>query len=174
MNKIKIVSVIGPSKNKCSKEIYELGMALGKSLIDNRYFIVCGGMSGVMEAVCKGARQSSKYIQGCTIGILPTMNSNDANKYCDIIIPSGLGVARNQLVINSGDVIVALGGGSGTLSEIAFAWQFGKPIICYSGLGGWSEKLAGALVDESKRDKIIEAKSLDDLLKQIKLTITTS
>jgi len=121
-----------------------------------------------MEAVCKGARQSSNYKYGCTIGILPTMNRADANEFCNIVIPTGLGFARNQLVVNAGDAVVAVGGGAGTLSEIAFAWQFGKPIICYRGFGGWSEKLAGEKVDERQRTKITEAKTLDEIINWVK------
>ncbi len=168
MNNIKIISVIGPNDKSCSSEIYDFTVNLGKALVDEGYFIVCGGMGGAMEAVCKGARQSAKYKTGCTIGILPTLNKADANNYCDIIIPSGLGIARNQLVVSTGDVVVAVGGGAGTLSEIAFAWQLNKPVICYSGLGGWSEQLAGSAIDNSKRDKLIKAKSLEDVVAQIK------
>jgi len=169
MNDIKIISVIGPNHQSCSPEIYDFAFKLGTALIDEGYFIVCGGMGGAMEAVCKGARRSSKYKPGCTIGILPTMNKSDANKFCDIIIPSGLGVARNQLVVNAGDVVVAVGGGAGTLSELAFAWQFGKPVICYSGFGGWSEKLAGEAIDSTKRERLIEVKSLDEVITRIKM-----
>lgn len=168
MSGIKIISVIGPNHQSCSAEIYDFTVKLGTALIDEGYFIVCGGMGGAMEAVCKGARQSAKYKTGCTIGILPALNKGDANKFCDIIIPSGLGVARNQLVVNAGDVVVAIGGGAGTLSEIAFAWQFGKPVICYSGSGGWSEKLAGTAIDNTKRENLAEAKSLEEVIAQIK------
>ena len=168
MTRKKVISVIGPNEKNCPQDVYDFGVKLGKALIDEGYFIACGGLGGVMEAVCKGARQSPHYRAGCTIGILPTMNRADANEFCDIIIPSGLGIARNQLVVSTGDVVVALGGGAGTLSEIAFAWQLGKPVICYSGLGGWSEKLAGAAVDNTKREKIIEAKSLEEIMAKIK------
>lgn len=168
MSRKKVVSVIGPNEKSCTREIYEFGIRLGKALIDAGYFIVCGGMGGLMEAVCRGARQSVNYQTGCTIGILPGMNRNEANEFCDIVIPSGLGIARNQLVVNSGDVIVAVGGGAGTLSEIAFAWQFGKPVICYAGLGGWSERLAGEKIDDTRSNKIMEAKNMEELLAKIK------
>ena len=171
MNRRKIISVIGPNETSCSAEVYEFGIRLGKSLIDEGYFIVCGGMKGVMEAVCKGANQSVNYKEGCTIGILPTLNKRDSNEFCDIVIPSGLGIARNQLVVNTGDVVVAVGGGAGTFSEIAFAWQLEKPVICYTGLGGWSEKLAGQSIDNKDREKLYEAKSLEDVLKMIKMVL---
>jgi len=168
MNRNKIIAVIGPNEKNCPKEVYDFGLKLGKALVDEGYCIVCGGLGGLMEAVCKGARASSHYQFGCTIGILPTLNKEEANEFCDIIIPSGLGIARNQLVVSTGDVIVAVGGGAGTLSEIAFAWQFGKPVICCSGMGGWSEKLAGGALDETKRKKLMEANSIEDVLCLIK------
>ncbi|HXH19192.1 MAG TPA: TIGR00725 family protein [Chitinophagales bacterium] len=164
----KIISVIGPNAPGCTPVIYDFGVMLGKTLIDEGYFIVCGGMGGLMEAVCKGATKAKHYTKGCTIGILPTLQKSDANEFCDVVIPSGLGIARNQLVVNAGDAVVAIGGGAGTLSEIAFAWQLGKPLICYSGLGGWSEAMAGKMVDERMRNKIIGAESLEEIIAHVK------
>ena len=91
---------------------------------------VCGGLSGIMEAVCRGAVQEG----GTTIGILPGSNKNEANPHITFPIPTGLGVARNVLVVRTADALVALPGGSGTLSEIALALNIGKPVV---DLGGW-------------------------------------
>ncbi len=167
--RLKIISVIGPNAEGCTSEIYDFGLKLGKALTDEGFFIACGGLGGLMEAVCKGAKQSSSYRAGCTIGILPTLRKEDANEFCDVVIPSGLGLARNLLVVNSGDAIVAVGGGAGTLSEIALAWQLGKPVICYSASGGWSAEVAGRAIDKRKREKIIEAKSLQEILAHLKI-----
>lgn len=119
--KVTTIGVIGPSEFHCSKEIYDFGIELGKMIVDMGYFLVCGGLGGLMEAACKGAQNSEKYLPGKTIGIIPGSDKTKANEYCDIIIPTGLGFARNILVVNSADVVIAIGGGSGTLSEIAFA-----------------------------------------------------
>jgi uncharacterized protein (TIGR00725 family) len=166
-NKIRIIGVIGPSEFHCPEEIYEFAYKLGKSIIDMDYFLVCGGLGGTMEAACKGAHASEKYQPGKTIGIIPGADKSKANKYCDIIIPTGLGFARNILVVNSADVVVALGGGSGTLSEIAFAWQQYRPIICYDGFKGWSAELADRKLDERRDKPIYRASSLEEIMKLI-------
>ncbi|MGK7395923.1 MAG: TIGR00725 family protein [Candidatus Cyclobacteriaceae bacterium M3_2C_046] len=160
----KIISVIGPGKTMCSSEIYSFGLQLGQRLIEKGYFISCGGMSGLMEAVCKGARQAKNYQFGCTIGIIPTLNKQDANPYCDIVIPTGLGMARNQLVVSTADLIIALNGGAGTLSELAIAWQFRKRVICYTGFEGWSQELAGQNIDRRSEDLFQPAHSLASIL----------
>ena len=94
---------------------------IGKKLSKVADILVSGGLSGVMEAVCAGFKAGG----GLTIGIIPSYNKNDANKFVDIAIPTGLGLARNVLVVKSADVVVALAGRAGTLSEIAYCIQFG-------------------------------------------------
>jgi hypothetical protein len=86
-----------------------------------------------MEAVCQGFKAGG----GLTIGIITSYNKNDANEYVDIVIPTGLGLARNVLVVQAGDIVVALPGEYGTLSEIAYCLQFGKPVIS---LNSWEIK----------------------------------
>jgi len=118
-----IVGVIGG--HICSFEVEQIAKKLGKNLAKVVDILVCGGLSGVMEAVCSGFQSAN----GLTIGILPSYNKKDANKYVDIAIPTGLGLARNVLVVKSADVVVALPGEAGTLSEIAYCLQFGIPVI---------------------------------------------
>lgn len=161
---IKQISVIGPNQSGCSSDLYRMGEELGLELAKRNLTIISGGMQGIMEAVFKGAHKLESYRSGTTVGIIPFSEKERANQYCDIIIPTGIGLARNSLVINAGDIIVALGGGAGTLSEIAFAWQFNKKVICYKGLGGWSEKLAGQDLDTRKSDLLVSANSLDAIL----------
>jgi uncharacterized protein (TIGR00725 family) len=92
--------------------------------------VVCGGLGGVMEAVCRGAREAG----GTTIGILPGADRAAANPFVGVAIPSGLGEARNALVVRAADAVIAVGGGYGTLSEIALALKAGKPVV---GIGTW-------------------------------------
>jgi uncharacterized protein (TIGR00725 family) len=92
--------------------------------------LVTGGLGGVMEAACRGARDAG----GTTIGILPGADRSAANPYVDVAIPTGLGEARNALVVRSADAVIAIGGAYGTLSEIAFALKAGKRVV---GLGTW-------------------------------------
>jgi uncharacterized protein (TIGR00725 family) len=92
--------------------------------------VVCGGLGGAMEAACRGAKQAG----GTTVGILPGTDRSAANPYVDFALPTGLGEARNALVVRAADVVIAVGGGYGTLSEIALALRGGKPVI---GLDTW-------------------------------------
>jgi len=122
MRKI-VIGVVGG--HNCTAEVEELAQDLGKKLAKVVDYLVCGGLSGVMEAVCQGFKAEN----GITIGILPGYDKNSANKYVDIVIPTGLGLARNVLVVKSADAVVALPGEAGTLSEIAYCLQFGIPVI---------------------------------------------
>ena len=119
----KIVSVIGG--RECSVEVEHFAQELGKNLAKVADCLVCGGLSGVMKAVSKGFKAGG----GLTIGILPGYNKCDANPFIDICIPTGMGLARNVLVVKSADVVVALPGQAGTLSEIAYCLQFDIPVI---------------------------------------------
>lgn len=161
MEKKRIIGVIGPSQSACTPQAYQIGLRIGKLLVDKNYTIVCGGLTGMMEAVCKGAHQSKNYAPGSTIGILPGCDKLEANLFVDVVIPSGMGTARNTLIVRTADVLVAVGGGAGTLSEIAFAWQFNKHVVCYQGLGGWSERLAGNNLDHRKENLLHPATSLE-------------
>ncbi len=120
-------------------------------------------MFGIMEAVFKGAKQSENYKFGKTIGIIPSLNKDDANKYCDIVIPTGINFARNQIVVNSSDVIIAIGGGAGTLSEIAYAWQLKKKIYTFTTFEGWAKEFANKKLDNRKDDKIMAVSSISEL-----------
>jgi hypothetical protein len=124
----KIVSVIGG--HNCTDKVEQLARNLGKKLSKVVDILVSGGLSGVMEAVNAGFKEG----KGLTIGIIPGYSKKDANKFIDIVIPTGLGLARNVLVVKSADVVIALPGKAGTLSEIAYCIQFGIPVIT---LGTW-------------------------------------
>jgi uncharacterized protein (TIGR00725 family) len=103
---------------------------VGRELGSRGAVLVCGGLGGVMEAACSGAKEAG----GTTIGILPGSDRSAANEHVDFAIPTGLGEARNALVVRAADALVAVGGGYGTLSEIAFALKAGKRVV---GLGSW-------------------------------------
>ena len=159
------VGIIGPGKNLCSKELYNFGVDLGKSIAAPGRVIVCGGKGGFMEAVCKGAKLSPGAFEGQTIGILPEDTAEFANPFVDITIPTGMGIARNILIINTADIIIAAGGGSGTLSELAFAWQKGKKVLCLTQFGGWAAELAGKDIDNRTKGLFVEVTDIDDILK---------
>ncbi len=166
-NRKKVISVIGPNYENCTDEIYQFGVNLGKRIIDEGYILACGGRQGVMEAVCKGAHQSPNYQYGCTIGILPEDNRENANAYCDIVIPTGIGLARNKMVINVADCVVAVAGGAGTMSEISFGWQSKKHVVCSTEFEGWSKKLAGLEIDNRSSGLLHAANTIDEIFRHI-------
>jgi len=125
------IAVIGGYK--CSPEAYQIAEQLGLLIAREGWTLVCGGLSGVMEAACRGAKQAG----GLTVGILPGESVDDANPYVDVRIPTGLGYARNILVTRAAECIVAVNGQYGTLSEISFALSEGKTVY---GLNTWEIK----------------------------------
>ncbi|MCL2380870.1 MAG: hypothetical protein FWC64_04675 [Treponema sp.] len=166
----KIISVVGDTKIEYDGGKYHLAFELGKSLVDNGYRVQSGGKTGVMEAVFAGARTSEKYVDGDTIAILPSFDANTANNFADIVIPTGLDIMRDAIVVNA-SAVVAIGGGAGTLAEIAIAWSLYKLIIAYDNVDGWSAKLAGKKVDERIRynnitnDRIFAVKTASETIK---------
>lgn len=122
------ISVIGGSR--CDASVFNIAYEVGKGIAKNNAILICGGLTGVMEACCKGAKEAG----GITIGILPTDDESTANKYVDIKLPTGLGYARNILVVKAGHAVIAIDGSFGTLSEIAYALTYKKPLI---GLKTW-------------------------------------
>jgi len=143
----KVVSVIGG--HSCNKEGEQLAQNLGEKLAKVVDILVCGGLSGTMKAVCSGFKAAG----GLTIGVLPGYDKNDANVFVDISIPTGMGLARNVLVVKSADVVVALPGEMGTLSEIAYCLQFGIPVIS---LNSWDIK------------GVIKAKTVEEAVKKVR------
>ena len=152
-----LIAVIGASRadEKAGRAAFEAG----KEVILAGFCLVCGGLGGVMEEACRGAREAAGPDSGKIIGILPGTDKNDANPYVDIVIPTGLGYARNTIITCGTDGIIAVGGGSGTLSEIGFGWQYGKPIAVITGIPGLSAELAGKQLDRRRQDRIMGASS---------------
>ena len=146
----KIVSVIGNKKIEKDGVRYKLAYELGKALVDNGYRVQSGGLHGVMSAVLEGARASKNYREGDTIALVPSFDTETANEYADIVVPTGLDMMRNAMVANA-YAVVGVGGGAGTLCEYAFAWSMNRLIIAFENSGGWSEKLAGTRLDDTNR-----------------------
>lgn len=123
---------------------------VGRLLAEGGAVLVCGGMTGVMEAACRGAKAAG----GATVGILPTSHRRHANDYVDVAIATGLGEMRNALIVRAVDAVIAVGGEFGTLSEIALALKIGVPVV---GLQTWAlSKAAGPV------DAIVVATSAED------------
>ncbi|MEK7806879.1 MAG: TIGR00725 family protein [Chloroflexota bacterium] len=166
-----IISVIG-SSNPATTEHVQLAEAVGRELAKRGVMMVCGGLSGVMEAACRGAKSAG----GVTIGILPGRSSADANRYVDIPIVTGMGYSRNVIVVHTGRAVIAIGGAFGTLSEIGHALGDGIPVV---GLKTWSLSrngdgvaIDGAIIQASDPvdavDKALAAASARDKAEQAK------
>lgn len=122
------MAVVGPSQG--SPDELAAAQEVGRLLAARGATVVCGGQGGAMEAVCRGA----KLAGGVTVGILPGTDRSSANEHVDVALPTGLGELRNGLVVRAADVVIAVGGAYGTLSEIALALRGGTPVV---GLDTW-------------------------------------
>jgi uncharacterized protein (TIGR00725 family) len=161
------ISVCGASRI-IDATITEIARAVGAGIMRAGCTLVCGGRDGVMEAACRGAAEAraTGATGGFIVGILPGDRKQDANPWCDVVIPTGLGYARNSIVALAGDVIILIGGGSGTLSEAAYAWQFGKPVVAVVPSGGWAAALAGKALDDRRGDWIVAARSAEEAVRR--------
>ena len=126
---VRHVAVCGAGS--ASEEEERTAEAVGRGLAEGGAVLICGGLGGVMAAACRGAREAG----GITVGLLPGHDRGEANPWVSVAIPTGLGELRNGLVVRAADALIAVGGGYGTLSEIALALKVGVPVI---GLGTWA------------------------------------
>jgi uncharacterized protein (TIGR00725 family) len=122
------VAIIGSAS--ADAEIAALAEEVGREIARRGAILVCGGRGGVMEAACRGAKAAG----GTTVGILPGTDRREANAYVDIPVVTGIGEARNAIVVRSADAVIAVSGGYGTLSEIGLALKMGRPVV---GLRTW-------------------------------------
>ncbi|HYX82822.1 MAG TPA: TIGR00725 family protein [Gemmatimonadales bacterium] len=118
-----IIAVVGGGS--CTEEETALAEQTGELLARQGAVVVCGGLGGVMEAVARGAKANG----GMTVGILPGNDPSTANAYIDVPLATGLGEMRNFIIVRSAHALIAIGGGVGTLSEIALAQRIGKPVV---------------------------------------------
>jgi uncharacterized protein (TIGR00725 family) len=137
---VRQVAVIGPAKCEPDSEAARLGEEVGRLLGEAGVTLVCGGMTGVMEAACRGAAGAD----GVAIGIVPGHEVGEANPYCTHVVATGIGHARNLAVVSSGEAVIAIGGEWGTLSEIGFARAIGRTVIA---LRSWTLSGREGMVD---------------------------
>ena len=143
------VGVIGGYE--CSEKNFKIAYQLGSLIAQEEWVLICGGGEGVMKACCWGAFDKG----GLTVGILPTSDKKMANPYVKICIPTGFGYARNVLIVRASDILVAVDGKYGTLSEIAFALNEGKTVI---GINTWNIKGVIKVSTPQEAIKIIKRK----------------
>jgi uncharacterized protein (TIGR00725 family) len=143
----KTIAVVGRD-GVLPDEVKQMAEKIGEDIASAGAVLICGGRGGVMEASCRGAKKHG----GVTVGLLPSLDSSDANEYIDIALTTGLGYARNTLVASSADAVIAVNGSTGTLSEIAMALNFGKKVVAVKGSGG----VADYLLNTQKQDTLLE------------------
>ena len=134
----KYVAVCGPAR--ATKQEEAVAEEVGRLLAERGTVVVSGGLTGVMEASCRGAKSAG----GTTLAILPGTDRREANDYADLSIPTGMGEMRNMLIVRAADAIIAVAGEFGTLSEVAFALKVEVPVV---GLGTWELSKSGERVD---------------------------
>jgi len=156
------ISVVGFNDDACMDTARDAAYRVGKAIAREGATVICGGLGGVMEAASKGALEAG----GHSLGIIPSADSAQANRYCDYVVATGLGKSRNFLVAYSGDAVVVVGGGAGTLIEVAAAYQAGKPIVAVKGTGGVADEWAGKHIDERCASKVLEGSSPEDAVKK--------
>ena len=122
------IGVLGPGT--ASAEVLDMAEQVGAEIARRGAVLVCGGLGGAMEAAARGAKQAG----GLTVGIIPGVDAHQANEFIDVPIVTGMGEARNILVVRSSEAVIAIAGSYGTLSEIAVALKLGVPVI---GIGTW-------------------------------------
>jgi uncharacterized protein (TIGR00725 family) len=134
------IAVIGSGSCAQDSELAVLAEEVGRGLAEAGAVLVCGGMSGVMEAASRGGAEAG----GTVIGIVPTDSPADANPHCTHVVATGIGHARNLAVVASGEAVIAVGGGWGTLSEIGFARRLGRKVVT---LRSWRAQGEGAMAE---------------------------
>jgi len=159
------IAIIG--SRELSRSSLVLVKALAHELVSHGYRMVTGGLGSLQQAVHEGAKSNPLHTDCDTIVLLPGFDPAPAIGHADVIIPTGLDAYRNALVANA-EVVVAIGGGAGTLSEMAFAWQYKRPIIAI-GKEGWADRLAGESLDHRHKSSVLDctSSSIEDIVAQI-------
>lgn len=150
------VAIIGSSE--ADEAMFALAEQAGAVVGKLGAALVTGGRGGVMAAASRGCNMAG----GIVIAVTPGTGMDECNEHAHYVIPTGLGWARNVITGIAGDVVVAVGGASGTLSEIAFAWMYSRPILALSGAGGWARDVAGRTLDHRRDDTVIDCRTIDE------------
>jgi uncharacterized protein (TIGR00725 family) len=158
-----IVAVCGSDADDkhLSSVMLEVAEKVGRGIAQRGAILVCGGRGGVMEAACRGA----KSVNGVTVGLLPE-TKGEANAFVDVPVSTGLGMRRNFLVVSAADVVIAIGGRWGTLSEISFATIFGKPVVLVAGTGGCVDELASGQLMKQSESRLSVASSAEEAVEK--------
>lgn len=156
------ISVVGYDADSCTEVAREAAYRVGRAIAREGATVISGGLGGVMEAASKGAREAGGHV----VGIVPSADSDQANRYCEFVVATGIGKARNFVVAYSGDAMIVVGGGAGTMTEVAAAYQVAKPIVTVEGTGGVADEWAGKYFDDKRTRLILSGSSPEDAVKK--------
>ena len=168
MTKKHQILVIGHNTNGCTPKHEKIAYEVGAKIAESGSALITGGLGGVMTAAAHGAHDA----HGLTVGIIPQDDASMANEFCDIVIPTGLGLARDFLNALSADGVIIVGGGSGTLSEVCASYMNKKPMVALRNMGGSIEPYIDGFLDHRENIKIIGADGPDEAVNTILELIT--
>jgi hypothetical protein len=155
---VPVIAVVGGAS--CDSEAAAAAQEIGAAIARRGWHLLCGGGGGVMEAACRGFREARRTTgprTGVAIALLPGEDAVAANPYVDVALATGIGLARNALIARAASALVVVAGCAGTLSEVAYGWQMGKPIVAMARTGGWAAELAGKRIDQRRTDAVFPA-----------------
>src|SRR6266498_5380736 len=162
------IAVIGYNQDKSNEKTNKIAYEVGTEIAKAGAILVCGGLGGVMENACKGAKEHG----GLTVGIIPQDEVYFANKFCDVVIATGIGYARDFVVATSADGIIVVGGGVGTLVELCVGYMLKKTIVTITERGGTAGIYGGKYLDERRTILILTAHDADSAIRMILEQIT--
>ncbi len=170
MTKKRQILVVGNNTNGCTPKHEKIAYEVGVKIAKSDSVLITGGLGGVMKAASHGAHDAN----GLTVGIIPQGDATMANEFCDIVIPTGMGLTRDFLNALTADGIIIVGGGSGTLSEVCAAYMYKKPMVAIRNIGGSIEPYIDGFLDHRENIKIIGVDTPQDAVKKILELITIS
>ena len=162
------ILVVGHNDNGCTPYHEKIAYDVGYEVAKSGCVLLTGGLGGVMKASSHGAHDAN----GLVVGIIPQDDASFANEFCDVVIPSGMGLTRDFLNALSADGVIIVGGASGTLTEICAAYMHKKPIVAIRNTGGSADRFIDGYIDHRKNIKIIGVDSPKDAVKKILELIT--
>jgi len=168
MTKKRQILVIGNNTNGCTPKHEKIAFEVGAEIAKSDSVLITGGLGGVMAAASHGAHDAN----GLTVGIIPQDDATMANEFCDIVIPTGMGLTRDFLNALTADGVIIVGGGSGTLSEVCAAYMYKKPMVAIRNIGGSVEPYIDGFLDHRENIKIIGVDTPQEAVKKILELIT--
>jgi uncharacterized protein (TIGR00725 family) len=162
------ILVIGHDEEGCTPDHEKMAYETGNEIAKSGAVLITGGLGGVMKAASHGAHDAG----GLAIGIIPQNDASLANEFCDVVIPTGMGHARDFLTALSADGVIVIGGGSGTLTEVCASYVHKKPIAALKKSGDVAAKYADQYLDHRNHVKIVGVDSPKEAVKYILEQIT--